>query len=77
MFDSMQCLSEKCSNLNDKNDVWIALIFTLLYLTIAHLFGQEVCADGGLVLVGELLVDVLVHQRRLAHARVAEDDHLC
>ena len=27
-------------------------------------------------LVRELLVHVLVHERRLAHARVAEDDHL-
>ena len=43
---------------------------------LSHLFGEEVCADGRLVLVGEFLVDVLVHQRRLAHARVAEDDHL-
>ena len=45
-------------------------------LSYSHLFGEEVCADGGLILVGELLVNVLVHQRRLAHARVAEDDHL-
>ena len=38
--------------------------------------GQEVSSDGGLVLVTELLVDVLVHQGRLAYAAVAQDDHL-
>jgi len=40
-----------------------------------HLFGQEISANGCLVLVGELLVDVLVHQRRLTHARIAQYDH--
>ena len=30
------------------------------------LLGQEVSANGGLVLVGELLVHILVHQRGLA-----------
>lgn len=40
-----------------------------------HFFGQEIGADGRLVLVGELLVDILVHQRRLADARIAQDDH--
>lgn len=33
-----------------------------------NLFGQEVGADRGLVLVGKLFVDILVHQRRLADA---------
>ena len=32
------------------------------------LLRQEVRADGGFVLVAELLVHVLVHQRCLAHA---------
>ena len=40
------------------------------------LLGQEISADGGLVLVGELLVHVLVHERRLANTAVAEDDDL-
>jgi len=40
-----------------------------------HLFGQKIGADGCLVLVGELLVDVLVHQRRLTHARITQYDH--
>ena len=43
---------------------------------LSYLFGEEVCADGRLVLVGELLVDVLVHQGGLAHATVPKDDHL-
>lgn len=33
-----------------------------------HLLCEEVGADGGLVLAAELLVHVLVHQRRLADA---------
>lgn len=40
-----------------------------------HLFGQKICADSCLVLVGKLLVDVLVHQRRLTHARITQYDH--
>jgi len=40
-----------------------------------HLFGQEISADGCLVLVGKLLVDVLVHQRGLTHARITQYDH--
>ena len=41
-----------------------------------HFLGEEISTDGRLVLVAELLIHVLVHQRRLADARVAEDDHL-
>lgn len=37
---------------------------------------EEIGADGGLVLVGELLVHVLVHERSLADTTVAEDDNL-
>ena len=33
-----------------------------------HLLGQEISTNGSLVLVGELLVDILVHQGCLAHA---------
>jgi len=40
------------------------------------LLGEEIGANGGLVLVAELPVDVLVHQRRLADPAVAEDDDL-
>ena len=41
-----------------------------------HLLGEEVGANGGLVLVAELLVDILVHQGGFAHAAVPQDDHL-
>ena len=41
-----------------------------------HLLREEVGTDGRFVLVGELAVDVLVHQRRLADTTVAKDDHL-
>mmetsp|Transcript_21 Transcript_21/g.73 ORF Transcript_21/g.73 Transcript_21/m.73 type:complete len:247 (+) Transcript_21:426-1166(+) len=41
-----------------------------------HLLGKEVGTDSGLVLCGEFVVHVLVHERRLAHAAVAEDYHL-
>lgn len=37
---------------------------------------EEISTDGGLVLVGELLVDVLVHERGLADTAVTEDDNL-
>lgn len=33
------------------------------------LLGQEVGADGGLVLVAELFVDILVHQRGLSDSK--------
>ena len=33
------------------------------------LFCQEVSANGGLVLVGELLVHILVHEGGLAHTK--------
>lgn len=33
-----------------------------------HLLGEKVRSNGGLILTAELLVNVLVHQRRLAHA---------
>ena len=36
-----------------------------------HLFGEEIGADRGLVLLAELPVDVLVHQARLADALFA------
>ena len=42
-----------------------------------HLLGEEVSPDGGLVLVAELFVHVLVHQRRLSHPTVSQNDHLC
>jgi len=38
--------------------------------------GEEISTDGGTVLVGELLVDVLVHQRSLTHTTVTKDDNL-
>lgn len=41
-----------------------------------HLFGEEIGTDRRLVLVGEALVHVLVHQRRFADAAVAQNDHL-
>lgn len=40
------------------------------------LLRQKVGADGRLVLIVELLVDVLVHDGRLSDAGVAEDDDL-
>ena len=39
-----------------------------------HFLGQEISANGGLVLVAELLVHVLVHERSLAHP--ATNGHL-
>ena len=39
------------------------------------LLGQEVSPDRGFVLVGEFLVDVLVHQGGLADAGVAKNDN--
>jgi hypothetical protein len=42
----------------------------------ADLFCEEVSSNGGLVLVGELLVHVLIHQGGLPHPTVAKDDHL-
>ncbi len=42
----------------------------------ADLFCEEVRSNGGLVLVGELLVHVLIHQGGLSHPAVAKDDHL-
>lgn len=41
-----------------------------------HLLRQEVRSDRRLVLVRELVVHELVHQRRLAHSAVSQDDHL-
>jgi len=40
-----------------------------------HLFGQEISADSCLVLIGKFFVDVLVHQRGLTHARIAQYYH--
>jgi len=40
------------------------------------LLGEEISTDGGTVLVRELLVHVLVHQRSLSHTAVTEDDNL-
>ena len=40
-----------------------------------HLLGQEISPDCGFVLVGEFLVDVLVHQGGLADARVSKNDN--
>ncbi len=37
--------------------------------------GKEVRANGGLVLVGEFLIHVLVHQGRFADSAVAENNH--
>jgi len=39
-----------------------------------HLLGKEVSTNSGLVLVGELLVHVLVHERCLADTTVTEND---
>jgi hypothetical protein len=39
-------------------------------------FDSQVCANGGLVLITESLVDVLVHQRSLSHTTVPEDNDL-
>ena len=44
-----------------------------LFNCIHYLLCEEVCSDGGLVLVGELLVDILVHERRFTHAGVSKD----
>jgi hypothetical protein len=41
-----------------------------------NLLGQEISADGGLVLVRELLVDILVHKRCLADTAITENDNL-
>lgn len=41
-----------------------------------HVLGEEVGADGGLVLLRVPLGYVLVHQRRFSDAAVAQDDHL-
>jgi hypothetical protein len=43
---------------------------------VLHLFSEEIRADGGLVLVTELLVHILVHQGSLPDPAVAEDDDL-
>mmetsp|Transcript_47618 Transcript_47618/g.95305 ORF Transcript_47618/g.95305 Transcript_47618/m.95305 type:complete len:220 (-) Transcript_47618:40-699(-) len=40
-----------------------------------HLLGQEIGSDRCLVLIAELLVDILVHQRRFANPGVTKDDH--
>lgn len=37
---------------------------------------EKVSADRGLVLIGEAFIHVLVHQRRLSHAGVAQNDDL-
>lgn len=41
-----------------------------------HFFGEKVCTDSSLVLVAELLVDKLVHERRFTDTRVTKDDDL-
>ena len=41
-----------------------------------NLFGQEISTNSGLVLIGELLVHILVHERRLANTAITEDDNL-
>mmetsp|Transcript_19291 Transcript_19291/g.54011 ORF Transcript_19291/g.54011 Transcript_19291/m.54011 type:complete len:202 (-) Transcript_19291:22-627(-) len=41
-----------------------------------YLLGQEISPNGGLVLLGELPLHVLVHQTGLAHATVPQDDDL-
>ncbi len=41
-----------------------------------NLLGEEIRADRRLVLIRKLPVHVLIHQRRLPHARIAEDDDL-
>jgi hypothetical protein len=47
------------------------------YPIVDHdLFGKEIGTDGRFVLIGELLVDILVHEGSLSDARVAQDDHL-
>lgn len=38
--------------------------------------GEEVSADGGFVRSGELLVDILIHQTRLADPTVTKDNDL-
>ena len=49
----------------------------MLFLNrVTYFFGQEIRPYGGLVLVGEFLVDVLIHQRCFANSGVTEDDHL-
>lgn len=47
-----------------------------LWVSGAYLFGEEIGPYGGLVLAGELLVDVLVHEGGFPHPRVAQDDDL-
>lgn len=45
-------------------------------LVIQHeLLGEEVCSNGRLVLLRELAVHKLLHEGRLAHSGVSEDDH--
>ena len=39
------------------------------------LLGQEIGTDGGLILGAKLLVDVLVHEGRLAHPKAAGKEH--
>ena len=43
---------------------------------VTNLFSEKVGPDGGLVLVGEFLVDILVHQGGLTNSAVAQDDDL-
>ena len=35
---------------------------------------QRTCADGGFVLVGELLIDILVHEGSFADAGITQND---
>lgn len=42
-----------------------------------NLLGQEVGTDGGLVLVAELFVDILVHQRSLSDTTHKKNNSLC
>jgi hypothetical protein len=38
-----------------------------------NLLSKEVSADGGLVLIAELLVDILIHQRGLSHTAIQQE----
>lgn len=41
-----------------------------------HLLGKKICTDCGFILIAELLIDILVHQRGLPNTRIPKNDHL-
>lgn len=47
-----------------------------LQATASNQVFSQVCANSGLVLVAEPLVDILVHQRCLSHTAIAKNDDL-